>query len=168
MGVEDHREAAGSIGPVGVVLVTVSDTRSPADDVSGAEMRRLVEEAGHVVVRQALIPNEAGRIRAVLEEALDSEARCVVFSGGTGLGRKDLTLDTVRTYFEKELDGFGELFRWLSFQEIGSAAMLSRAAAGACRGRLVVSLPGSTAAVRLALGRLLLPELRHLVRELSR
>ncbi len=168
MGVEEHREAAGGLGPVPVALVTVSDSRTAATDVSGPLMRRLVEEAGHQVVLQALIPNDRERIRAVLDEALASPALCLVYSGGTGLGRRDVTLDTVRPFFEKELDGFGELFRALSYQEIGAAAILSRAAAGACRGRLVVCLPGSSAAVRLAFEKLLLPELRHIVRELGR
>lgn len=169
MGVEEHRQAAEeSFGAIPVALVTVSDSRTAATDVSGPLMRGLVEQAGHQVVSQTLIPNDPERVRAVLREFLASPARCLVFSGGTGLGRRDVTLDTVRPLFEKELDGFGELFRWLSYQEIGAAAILSRAAAGACQGRLVVCLPGSSAAVRLAFEKLLLPELRHVVRELGR
>lgn len=151
-----------------VALVTVSDSRRAATDVSGPLMRRLVEESGHQVILQTLIPNDPERIRALLQDAQALPAQCLVYSGGTGLGCRDMTLDTVRPYYEKELEGFGELFRMLSYQEIGPAAILSRAAAGAYQGRLIVCLPGSPAAVRLAMERLLLPELRHIIRELGR
>ena len=112
--------------------------------------------------------DDAGEIRAALDEALASGARVVIFTGGTGLARRDVTIETLAPMFEKSITGFGELFRVLSFQQVGSAAMLSRAAAGVMKGAIVFALPGSPKAVRLAMEQLVLPELGHLVREVLR
>src|SRR5690606_3131608 len=137
-------------------------------DVSGKTMRGLLSGAGHQVVGQEVIPDEAPAIEASLERARRSGARVVLFSGGTGLASRDVTAEVLGRLYEKEIPGFGELFRMLSFQEIGSAAMLSRASAGMSRGQVLFALPGSTHAVKLAIEKLILPELGHLVRELSR
>ena len=145
-------------------IVTVSDTRTPETDASGVCIRVLLEEAGHRVLSYAILPDDPGRIRAHLEElfavpGLDA----VLVNGGTGLAPRDTTFEAVTGLLEKRLDGFGELFRMLSYQQVGSAAMLSRAVAGVARGKIVVSLPGAPAAVELAMQKLLLPELGHLV-----
>lgn len=168
MGAEDHKRQAAGVEPVPSAVITVSDTRTIETDQSGRLIQRLLGEAGHPTVHYALIPNDEPRIRAELEAQLRADSRLIVFTGGTGLSKRDRTVDVVSGYFEKRIDGFGELFRWLSYDEIGAAAMLSRAEAGAVSGRLVVCLPGSSAAVELALRRLLLPELRHLIWELGR
>jgi len=144
-------------------VLTASDTRTPADDASGARIRALLEGAGHRVAAYAVLPDDPARIRAWVEERLGDPALDVVITnGGTGLAARDTTYEAVTALLEKRLDGFGELFRMLSYAEVGAAAMLSRAAAGVARGKLVVSLPGSTKAVELAMTKLLLPELPHM------
>jgi molybdenum cofactor biosynthesis protein B len=136
--------------------------------VSGRAARQALEAAGHPVVGQEVVPDEPAAIRAALQRAVEGGARAVILTGGTGITRRDQTVEAVRPLLDKEVPGFGELFRMLSFQEIGSAAWLSRALAGTFREALVFVLPGSPNAVRLALDRLILPELGHAVRELSR
>jgi len=145
-------------------IVTVSDTRTPETDASGVCIRALLEEAGHRVLSYAILPDDAGRIRAHLEELFDVPGLdAVLVNGGTGLAPRDTTHEAITGLLEKRLDGFGELFRMLSYQQVGSAAMLSRAAAGVARGKIVVSLPGAPAAVELAMQKLLIPELGHMV-----
>jgi molybdenum cofactor biosynthesis protein B len=149
---------------VSCAIVTVSDTRTPETDVSGVCIRALLEEAGHRVAGYAILPDEPGRIRAHLEELLAVPGvDAVIVNGGTGLAPRDTTYEAITALLEKRLDGFGELFRMLSYQQVGAAAMLSRAAAGVARGKLVVSLPGAPAGVELAMQKLLLPELGHMV-----
>jgi molybdopterin adenylyltransferase len=169
----DHGPAAGhrrgAPRSVGFGLLTVSDTRTPATDLSGARMRALIEAAGHRVVTSSIVPDEPAAVRArVAALAEDPGCEAIVTSGGTGLGPRDRTVEAVETLFEIRLSGFGELFRMLSFGEIGSAAMLSRATAGIVRARPVFLLPGSPAGVDLALTRLVLPEIGHVVAQLSR
>lgn len=161
-----HRHLSPS--KVEVYLVTCSDTVHEGSDVSGKTMRGLLSDAGHTVVGQEVIPDEAPAIEASLERARKSGAKVVLFSGGTGLSSRDVTAEVLGRQYEKEIPGFGELFRMLSYEEIGSAAMLSRASAGLCRGQVLFALPGSTHAVKLAIEKLILPELGHLARELSR
>ena len=163
---QEHK--ADSPVSVSAYLVTCSDSRDAAHDESGAVMRRLLEGAGHSVVGQVVIRDDAAAIRSELEKALSLGARVIAISGGTGLSRRDVTIETLAPLFEKRLDGFGELFRHFSFDQIGSSAMLSRAAAGTVKGAVVFALPGSPRAVELAFQKLILPELGHLVRELSR
>lgn len=153
---------------VATFVVTCSDSRRPEDDESGQIIRAALEGAGHTVAGYRLIKDEPAEIRAALDEAAATGARAVLFNGGTGIGRRDSTIETLRPLFEKELPGFGELFRSLSFKEIGSPAMMSRATAGTVRGMIVFALPGSPNAARLALDALILPELGHTVRELTR
>jgi molybdenum cofactor biosynthesis protein B len=165
MGHEEHRRA----GPraVAVFVITASDSRGEAEDASGRLLRESAAAAGHQVVGHRVVKDEPDQIRAALEEAVRAGAQAVLVSGGTGISGRDRTYEAVAGILEKRLDGFGELFRMLSFGEIGSAAMMSRAVAGTWRGRIVFSMPGSTAAVRLAWEKLIAPELGHLVFELG-
>jgi len=162
----EHRSDAPT--HVACFVLTCSDSRAHADDVSGRALREGLEAAGHTVVGQTVVRDEPEEIRAAVERGLQGGARAVLVTGGTGITRRDQTVEAIRPLLEKEIPGFGELFRMLSFQEIGSAAWLSRALAGTVRGTLVFVLPGSPNAVRLALDRLILRELGHAVRELSR
>jgi molybdenum cofactor biosynthesis protein B len=167
MGVEEHR----AHGPTRVrcLLVTVTDTRTEATDRSGQLAKGLVEAAGHEVVGYRIVRDEPAEVAALVGAvAAQAGADVVILNGGTGIARRDSTYEAVAGLIEKRLDGFGELFRMLSFQEIGPAAMASRASAGVVGGTLLFSLPGSTGAVRLALERLILPELGHLVGELRK
>jgi molybdenum cofactor biosynthesis protein B len=150
-------------------VITVSDTRSLADDTGGALVCELLEAGGHRVALRELVKDDAGAIRAALERMLASaDCAAVVLTGGTGIAPRDVTPEAVAPVLERELPGFGELFRQLSFAEIGSAALLSRAFGGLARGKPIFALPGSRAAVRLALERLILPELGHLASEASK
>ena len=163
---EQHKARAP--GGVGVAVITVSDTRTEANDLSGAVARELLGRTGHEVRAYRIVPDEPARVSEVVRDLCGrSEIDAVVLNGGTGISRRDRTYEAVAGLLERRLDGFGELFRALSYQEIGSAAMLSRAVAGIFRGTVVFSLPGSTAAVRLGLERLILPELGHIVGELD-
>ena len=165
---QHHHQIAAARGPVRCAVVTVSDTRTPETDTTGRYLREQIEAAGHTLVAQRLVRDEPAEIAALLDELCSGEAQVVLFSGGTGISSRDTTYDVLAARLEKTLPGFGELFRLLSYQEIGAAAMLSRATAGVYRGRVVVSLPGSPAAVRLAWERLLAPELAHLAWEVAR
>lgn len=158
----DFTEAA-----IACAVITVSDTRTTDTDRSGQLIRQLLTSAGHTVEAYVLVKDEPDRIQAQLE-ALSQQGSldALIFNGGTGIAPRDTTYDAIERLLEKQLPGFGELFRWLSYQEIGSRAMASRAVAGVFRGKLVFSLPGSTNAVRLATETLILPELRHLVGQL--
>ena len=163
MGVTEHR--AHGKRAVACAVVTVSDTRTPETDTSGAMARDLLVQAGHVVTSHVIVPDEPVRVRAQVETLLaDPEVDAVLVNGGTGIAPRDTTYEALAGLLEKRLDGFGELFRMLSFEQIGAAAMLSRAVAGVVRGKIVASMPGSTAAVELAMSRLLVPELGHLVK----
>jgi len=164
--VDEHRAHAPA--QVACYLVTCSDSRAQGDDKSGRELREGLLRAGHSVVGQVIVRDDTDAIRGALHAAELSGARAVLFTGGTGLTRRDHTVDTLRPLLDRELPGFGELFRMLSFEAVGSAAWLSRALAGTHGELLVFLLPGSPDAARLALERLILPELGHAVRELSR
>jgi molybdenum cofactor biosynthesis protein B len=167
MAQEEHKLNAPR--SVRVYLVTISDTRTEETDTSGRVARELLIAAGHQVTGYRILKDEpaevAGLIRAIAAERL---ADVVITSGGTGISRRDATYEAVSALLDKRLDGFGELFRMLSFAEIGSAAMLSRAVAGLHGGVVVFATPGSSGAVRLALEKLILPELGHLAFEVAR
>ena len=166
---DPHDGHAASITDLAFCLLTVSDTRSASDDVSGGVLRQLVGASGHRVHRSAIVPDDPQAVRdQVLTWAHDPACDVIVASGGTGLSARDHTVEAVAALFDVRIDGFGELFRLLSFEEIGSRAMLSRAVAGVVRGTPVFLLPGSPAAVTLALTRLVLPEIAHVVGELRR
>ncbi len=163
MGVDEHRDSAQGTAPVLFAVLTVSDRRTEATDTSGPLARQLLAEAGHTPVDAELIPNDPARIRASVRRFLQGSADCLVITGGTGVGRRDITIETVTPLLEKTLPGFGELFRSLSYAEIGTAAWLSRALCGVSGGKVICCLPGSEAAVRLGIGKLLVPELPHLI-----
>jgi molybdenum cofactor biosynthesis protein B len=166
---EQHRRWAAQRGPVAIAIVTVSDSRTPETDTNARFLRERIEASGHRVAGYRLIPDEPARVEQALEElAGEGEARIVLFNGGTGISRRDTTYDALSRRLEKELPGFGELFRMLSWEQVGSAAMLSRATAGVYREVVVVSTPGSPAAVRLAWEELIEPELEHLAWEVGR
>ena len=167
---ESHRNEAAQGTGARCAILTISDSRTAATDESGALIERLLVDAAHLVTMRCLLSNDESQIRRMLEEALNrDDVDVVLCTGGTGLGSRDRTVEVVRPLLERELPGFGELFRVLSFHEqVGAAAMLSRALAGAARGKLVAVMPGSRAAVELAMTRLLLPELKHALRELRR
>jgi molybdenum cofactor biosynthesis protein B len=162
--VQPHRADAPK--SVACAVITVSDTRTLADDSGGALLCALLEGAGHSVAARELVQDDAAAIGAALDGAL-ARANCaaVLLTGGTGVAPRDVTPEAVAPRLDRQLPGFGELFRSLSFEEIGSAALVSRALAGIARGKPVFALPGSRAAIRLALERLILPELGHLVAE---
>jgi molybdenum cofactor biosynthesis protein B len=145
-------------------VLTVSDTRTAETDSSGRAIREFLERAGHQVTGFAIVRDEPTLVTASVKQWLtDAATRVIITTGGTGITTRDGTFEAMDALFEKRLDGFGELFRMLSFEEIGAAAMMSRAVAGTVGGCVVVSMPGSTAAVELAMRRLLLPELGHMV-----
>lgn len=168
MSVGQHRDLAGAPS-FGFAVITASDSRKAGDDLSGALVRERAAAAGHGVAESRLVADEAGALRAAVGAALALPAvDVVVVTGGTGLAPRDVTIEAVAPLFEKSIDGFGELFRRLSWDEIGPAAMLSRAAAGVAAGKAIFLLPGSPAAVRLALDELILPELAHLLAQARR
>lgn len=162
MGLEQHRrEGAGQFG---FAVVTVSDTRDAATDRGGSFLVSAVEEAGHRVEARQIVKDEADEILAALGQTTGQEGvDAVLFTGGTGLSPRDVTAPTLEGAFESQIPGFGELFRALSYEEIGSATILSRATAGVLRGRVVFALPGSPKALTLAMERIVLPEIGHLV-----
>jgi molybdopterin adenylyltransferase len=156
---EHHRH--GSRVHLKLGVITASDSRSPATDESGALIRELLEHAGHRVVHYEVLPDTPERIATAVRETL-AQTDAVIINGGTGIAPRDSTIEAVRPLLDKELDGFGELFRMLSYQEIGAAAILSRAIAGVSGGKIVAALPGSPNACRLAMEKLLIPELGHM------
>ena len=154
---------------VGCFVLTVSDTKNPETDTSGAVIRELLTAAGHRVAGSAIVRDEPAEVaRLVRDACARDDVQTVILTGGTGITSRDSTYEAVEALLDKRLPGFGELFRMLSFQEIGAAVMLSRAQMGIHARSVVVSLPGSPNACRLALDKLLIPELGHLLREASR
>ena len=163
----EHKEK----GPIhaGCGVITVSDTRTEATDTSGQLIRNLLAERGHAVKAYHIVPDEPSRIAPLLKTLLSAEGiDAVIVNGGTGVSRRDVTFDAICGMLEKTLPGFGEIFRILSYEEIGSAAFLSRATAGTVGGRVLFSVPGSSGAVRLAMEKLILPELGHLLAEIRK
>lgn len=159
-----HRKEAPVAVPT--VVITVSDTRTLETDTGGALVAEFLESGSHPVLARQIVPDEPSAIEAALEAALgESETRAVILTGGTGVAPRDQTPDTVEPMLDRQVPGFGELFRMLSYEDIGSAALLSRATAGLVRGRVVFVIPGSRGAVRLAMEKLILPEIAHLAGE---
>jgi len=168
MGAQDHREKAGS-GAVTIAIVTVSDSRTPETDTNRHYIDRRMTELGHVVAAYRLIKDEPDQVATALNElAALPDVRIILFNGGTGISPRDTTFDVLSRMLEKTLPGFGELFRMLSYQQVGAAAMLSRATAGVYQKTLVVSMPGSPNAVEVALEQLIVPEINHLAWEVVR
>jgi molybdenum cofactor biosynthesis protein B len=164
----EHKNKAASKGPLSVAVVTVSDTRTADTDVNGQYLRGELEAAGHIVHSTRIVRDGPAEVSAALEELAAGEAQIVLFNGGTGISRRDRTFDVLSAKLEKTLPGFGEIFRMLSYEQVGAAAMLSRATAGVYRGKVVISTPGSPAAVKLAWQKLIAPEMQHLAWELTR
>jgi molybdenum cofactor biosynthesis protein B len=167
MSVDEHRRAAPAT--LGFAVITVSDSRAAADDTSGDAIRRLAVGTGHRVEMSTLIPDDVAAIRHALAQILSTPGiDVVVVTGGTGFSPRDLTVDAAAPLFERPIEGFGELFRMLSYRQVGAAAMLSRAAAGMASGRAIFLLPGSPKAVTLAMEELILPEAGHLLSQARR
>jgi molybdenum cofactor biosynthesis protein B len=166
---QQHRDIAAKQGPVHVAIVTVSDTRTRENDTGGDLIEQRVTTAGHVVAFRTIVKDEPDQIGALLDRITnETDARIVLFTGGTGIAPRDTTYDVIARKLEKVMPGFGELFRMLSFNEVGAAAMLSRATAGTYRGRVVMSMPGSPNAVQVAMDKLIMPEIQHLAWEVAR
>jgi len=163
-----HKTIAAAQGAIPVALVTVSDSRTEATDTNKQYVEAALAAAGHRLVAYRLIKDEPDQVAAVLDELASGEARVILFNGGTGISRRDTTIDVLTAKLEKHLVGFGELFRMLSYEQVGSAAMFSRATAGTYRGKVILSTPGSPAAVKLAWEKLIAPELQHLAWEVAR
>ncbi|AIQ69272.1 MogA/MoaB family molybdenum cofactor biosynthesis protein [Paenibacillus graminis] len=164
--VDEHRHEAPQ--SVACYVITVSDTRTPETDTGGALIRTMLEEAGYVVAGSTIVKDDYEDIRElVYKSSVHSGIEAVLLTGGTGISPRDTTYEAVASLLDKTLPGFGEIFRLLSFTEdIGSAAILSRAIAGTIGSTAVFSMPGSTGAVKLAMERLIIPELRHVMREI--
>ena len=166
---QQHRDIAAKQGPVHVAIVTVSDTRTRENDTGGDLIQDRITTAGHMVVFRAIVKDEPDQIGALLDKIVDeTDARLVLFTGGTGIAPRDTTFDVISRKLEKHMPGFGELFRMLSFSEVGAAAMLSRATAGTYKGRVVMSMPGSPNAVQVAMDKLIMPVIHHLAWEVAR
>jgi molybdenum cofactor biosynthesis protein B len=152
-----------------VAVVTVSDTRTPETDVNGRYLAEQIEASGNQLHSTSIVRDEPLEVAEILERLSSlGDVQVVLFNGGTGVSSRDRTYDVLAGKLEKSLPGFGEIFRMLSWQQVGSAAMMSRATAGVYRGKIIVSTPGSPAAVRLAWEKLIEPELAHLVWEVAR
>ena len=168
MSANEHRQKATNQGSVPIAIVTVSDSRTPETDTSGQLIRSLAEAAGHQIVDYRIVKDEPDQVAKALADFAAGLARLIIFNGGTGISQRDRTYDVISKVLEKPLPGFGEIFRMLSYEQVGAAAMLSRATAGVYQGRVVFSMPGSPNAVQLAMEKLILPEIQHLAWELIR
>ena len=166
MSVHEHKEKGKK--SIRCFVITVSDTRDETSDTSGQAIKQFLTDEGHQTTGYRIVKDEPLDIKALLEQALaQSDVDAVIVNGGTGISPRDGTFEVVDRFLEKKLDGFGELFRYLSYLDIGSAAIMSRAAAGTARGKVLISLPGSKGAVTLAMEKLILPEIRHMVSQLQ-
>lgn len=164
---QEHREQAPD--SINCAVVTVSDTRTEETDKSGKIIKDALEAAGHTIIDYRIVQDEPDQIGPLLDElASRSDSDAIVFNGGTGIAPRDTTFDVIDRMLEKKLDGFGELFRWLSWYEIGPASMLSRATAGTYKNTLVFLTPGSSNAVKLAMDKLIAPEVAHMVFEVRK
>ena len=164
---QQHKEEAPS--SVSCAVVTISDSRTEEDDESGLLLKQKLADSGHRIIAYSIIKDDAGAISQKLKELLtQQELEVIITSGGTGVGRRDVTVETVSPILDKKLDGFGELFRSLTYQEIGTGSIMSRAIAGVAGGKVIICLPGSPAATNLAMDKIILPEIGHMVREATR
>jgi molybdenum cofactor biosynthesis protein B len=167
LGVEEHKKHAYK--SVNCAVITVSTTRTKENDSSGKTIISLLEGNGHTVLYYDVISDDISLILQSLEHAIEKEGvQAVILNGGTGIGKADVTIEALKPLLEKELVGFGEMFRFLSYKEVGSPTILSRAIAGVSKGKIIFCLPGSTNACKLAMDKLILPELGHIIYELSK
>jgi len=166
MAVHEHRERGKE--SIRCFVITVSDTRDDTSDTSGQTIKKFLDDDRHQTIGYRIVKDEPMEIETLLNEVLArNEVDAVIVNGGTGIAPRDGTYEVVNRFLEKKLDGFGEIFRYLSYQDIGSAAMMSRAVAGSARGKILISLPGSKAAVMLAMEKLILREIRHMVSQVQ-
>jgi len=162
MAVTEHKDKAHR--EVHCAVITASDTRTAETDTSGKKIKDLLTEKRHPVVSYQILKDEPSQIATAVRAVLDRpDVDAIIINGGTGIAPRDTTFEAIQELLEKEISGFGELFRMLSYQDIGSAAMMTRATAGVAKGKVVISLPGSTAAVELGMTKLILPELGHML-----
>jgi len=167
MGYQEHKHQAPK--SVDCAVVIISGTRTEKTDESGKLIMQALKSSGHKVVSYSILKNDAALIGNKLNELLGEERlQVIITSGGTGASRLDITVEAVFSILEKKLDGFGELFRFLTYREIGTPSIMSRAMAGVARGKVIICLPGSVGAVKLAMEKIILPEIGHLVREATR
>ena len=167
MGYQEHKHKAPQ--SVSCAVLTISDTRTERDDESGRLIRGKLGENGHRVISYSILKNEADSIRKKIYELLkEEELQVIIATGGTGVSRRDITIETIYPILEKKLDGFGELFRFLTYSEIGTGSIMSRAMAGVAGGKVILCLPGSPEATNLAMDKIILPEIGHLVMEATR
>ena len=151
------------------MVITCSDTRTPDTDTSGQLIQKLLKEQGHTIAQYHLVKDEPAQIKGRIQEGLANDAvQAIIINGGTGISKRDSTFEAVDAMLEKRLVGFGEIFRYLTYQEIGSPAIMSRATADILNGRILFSTPGSENAVRLAMEKLILPELSHMIQQLGK
>jgi molybdenum cofactor biosynthesis protein B len=163
----EHKEQAPR--QAGCVVITCSDTRTAASDTSGYRIMHMLRDAGHLVVFYQLVKDEPSKIKAAIKKAVaNKKVQAIIINGGTGIAKRDSTFEAIEGLLEKKLDGFGEVFRALTYQEIGSPAIMTRAIAGTYKGRIIFSTPGSENAVKLAMEKLILPELGHILQQLSK
>ncbi len=167
MSYQEHKQKAPQ--SVSCAVLTISDSRTEQDDESGRLLKEKLSQNGHRVISYSILKDEAESIEKKIYELLgQEELQVIITSGGTGVSHRDITVETVSPILEKKLDGFGELFRFLTYQELGTASIMSRAIAGVARGKVIICLPGSPGAANLAMDRVILPEIGHLVREATR
>ncbi len=167
MSYQEHKQKAPQ--SVSCAVLTISDTRTERDDESGMLIRQKLSQNGHQVLSYAILKDDAASLKKKVFELLShEELQVIIINGGTGVSRRDITVDTIYPILEKELDGFGELFRLLTYQEMGTASIMSRTIGGVARGKVILCLPGSPDAAKLAMDKIILPELGHLVREATR
>ena len=167
MGYQEHKEKAPK--SVSCAVITISSTRTEQDDESGRLIRQKLNQNGHRVTSYCILKDEANSIKKKVCELLEEdELQVIITNGGTGVSHRDVTVETIYPLLEKNLDGFGELFRFLTYQEIGTGSIMSRAIAGVAKGKVIICLPGSPEAASLAMDKIILPEIGHLVREATR
>lgn len=165
---EEHLKFASEIKSVNVAVLTISDTRTYNNDESGKILCEILKNNKCKVVYYEIVKDEEKEIENFLNKFIsDNSIDVIITNGGTGISKRDVTIETVKKFFEKTIDGFGEIFRYLSYKEIGSGAIMSRAIAGVCKGKVIFSIPGSPSAVKLAL-EIIIPEIFHIVWELRR
>jgi molybdenum cofactor biosynthesis protein B len=167
-GKTEHHHKADNMPPARVSIVTVSDTRTEETDVNGRYLKDRIAAAGLVLVDYTIVPDEPDQIDGLIEKLVQTDTQIILFNGGTGLSRRDTTFDVIARKLEKMIPGFGEIFRLLSYEQVGAAAMFSRAVAGVYKGKVIMSTPGSPAAVQLAWEKLIAPEIQHLAWEVNR
>jgi molybdenum cofactor biosynthesis protein B len=168
MAYQEHLQSAKDIS-ARCAVITLSDTRDETTDKSGARIKELLTDAGHVIEMYRVIPDDVAKLESLLQEILaGSQVDAILTNGGTGISRRDQTIAVIERNIDRPLPGFGELFRMLSYEQIGSGAMLSRAVGGIAKGKVVFAMPGSTKAVELAMTKLILPEIQHLLLELRK